>query len=300
MLVPHGTAAGRRQKLFALHYQGWLAIYNCFFPERGFFTCLFRNMHAARRRLLAITFDGFPREFIRFFRELGGNNSKAWFERHRHEYESFVMEPARSFVREMGHALAAISPGIIADPRVNQSIFKIHRDVRFSRDKTPLKTHLGIWFWEGERTRMECSGYYLQVEAGGVMLGTGVYEFSRDTLQEFRESLVHSVHGPAFTAAVKKVRKKGYEMGGEHYKKIPRGYDQAHPNAEFFLYNGLYAGYSGKVPGEFFTGDFVRFCLARYREMAPVHEWLVQMIRRADARNRTRAAGSIDARGRRK
>lgn len=231
---------------------------------------------------MTTTYGGFPREIIKFYRDLGKNNSKAWFEKHREEYENFVMNPAREFVRDMGGALAGISPGIIADPRVNQSIFKIHRDVRFSRDKTPLKTHLGLWFWEGERSRMECSGYYLQLEADGIMLGAGAYEFSRDVLKEYRDSVVHREHGAALAKAAKKVRAKGYYIGGEHYKKVPHGYDPAHPNAEFLINNGMYAGYNGKIPAELFTDRFTDFCLERFRDMAPIHRWLVEMIRRAN------------------
>lgn len=79
----------------------------------------------------------------------------------------------------MGDKLKAISPGIHAIPKVNQSLFRLNRDTRFSKDKTPYKTNLGIWFWEGERKRMECSGFYFYLGEGNLMLGTGIHVFSK-------------------------------------------------------------------------------------------------------------------------
>ena len=106
-------------------------------------------------------FSGFPREYFSFFNQLKKNNSKEWFEKHRGDYDEFVLHPAREFVIEMGKKLRKIAPGVNAIPKVNQSLFKINRDVRFSKDKSPYKTYMGIWLWEGDRKRMECSGFYL-------------------------------------------------------------------------------------------------------------------------------------------
>ena len=83
------------------------------------------------------------------------------------------MTPARLFVGEMGARLKKLSPGVQADPRVDKSIFRIFRDTRFSRDKTPYKTHLGIWFWEGDGPRMECSGFYFHLDPPKLMNGSG-------------------------------------------------------------------------------------------------------------------------------
>lgn len=228
-----------------------------------------------------VAFTGFPRETIRFYRELKKNNSKLWLEQHRDDYEAYVMAPARAFVREMGDRLASIAPGIIADPRVNHSIFKIHRDTRFSNDKTPLKEHLALWFWEGTRPRMECSGFYFHLEPSGIMLGTGVYMFPKDLFPEYRDSVVHPKHGAALAKAVKQVTGKGYYVGGEYYKKVPRGYDPEHANAEYLRYGGFYAGIDEKPPAELASEKLLDFCLKRYRDMLPVHRWLADMVERS-------------------
>jgi uncharacterized protein (TIGR02453 family) len=106
-------------------------------------------------------FNGFPKAYFSFFNNLKKNNSKQWFEKHRGEYDEFVMNPAREFVAGMGEKLRKIAPEVRAIPKINKSLFKINRDVRFSKDKSPYKTYMGIWLWDGDRKRMECSGFYL-------------------------------------------------------------------------------------------------------------------------------------------
>ena len=90
-------------------------------------------------------FNGFNRKTFKFFKDLEENNTREWFEEHRSIFEKNVMEPAQEFVMEMGERLKSISPKIVAIPKTDKSIFRIYRDVRFSKDKTPYKTHLGIF-----------------------------------------------------------------------------------------------------------------------------------------------------------
>ena len=96
------------------------------------------------------SFNGFPKEGLKFLANLKKNNTKLWFEQHREDYNEFVLGPARDFVVAMGDKLKKISPKIIADPRIDKSIFRIYRDTRFSKDKSPYKTNIGIYFWEGK------------------------------------------------------------------------------------------------------------------------------------------------------
>jgi uncharacterized protein (TIGR02453 family) len=226
-------------------------------------------------------FDGFPRELIAFYRGLRENNSKSWFDTHRSDFDNFVMEPARRFVIAMGERLRSISPEIHADPRINKSIFKIHRDVRFSKVKTPFKTHLALWFWEGHRKRMECSGYYFHLEPDRLMLGTGIYQFPPNFLREYRDSVVHPKYGPSLVKVMKEISKRGpYTFGGMHYKRTPRGYDPEHENADLLLHNGLFVGIESAPPREIASSQLVDYCFKRYADMAPLHRWLVAMTER--------------------
>ena len=226
-------------------------------------------------------FKGFPRESVDFYSELAGNNTKPWFDAHKDDFEKFVMAPARDFVFHMGIRLQELAPGIVADPRVNKSIFRPYKDTRFSKDKTPYKTHLGIFFWEGNLPKMECAGYYFHLEPPQLMLADGIHCFSKRLLEQYRDSVVHPEHGPALNDAIKKVEKnKGLAVGGVHYKKTPRGYDPHHPNAGLLLYDGLHVSMSSRIPDELFTADFSDYCFAKFKKMSPLHEWLVQMTSR--------------------
>ncbi len=231
---------------------------------------------------MANDFDGFPKECVRFFKEIGKNNTRQWFEEHRADYESYVMEPSREFVLAMGSRLRRIVPGIHADPRVNKSIFRLFRDTRFSRDKTPYKTHLGLWFWEGDGKRMEHSGFYFHLDPPNLMLGVGIYMFPKHIMEEYRNSVVHDRYGKELTRAITKVRKvPGCGIGREKYKRVPRGFDPDHPNAEFLKYGGFYAGIETKIPKELHTPEVVDYCYSQFKQFLPVHKWLVGVIDRA-------------------
>jgi len=223
-------------------------------------------------------FNGFPKEYFSFFNTLKKNNSRQWFEKHRGEYDEFVMHPAREFVIEMGEKLRKIAPGVNAIPKVNKSLFKINRDVRFSNDKSPYKTYMGIWLWEGDGKRMECSGFYLHVENKNVLIGVGIKMFSKPLMDRYRKAVVDKKQGAALKSAVRKISAKGYLIDGKHYKKVPRGYDANHPNAEYLLYNGLTARVEEKVPDVFFSGALIDYAYTHYKNMLPLHRWLIKAL----------------------
>lgn len=223
-------------------------------------------------------FNGFPPGCLKFYEQLRQNNTKTWFGEHREDFEKDVMAPARLFVHDMGMALKQISPDIIADPRVNRSIFRPFRDTRFSHDKTPYKTHLGIFFWEGRLAKMDCPGYYFHLEPPTVMLGVGNHCFSKDILTLYRNCVVDPVLGKELAKAVKSITSKsGYEIGIQKYKQVPRGFDKNHANAKLLLFGGLTA--SCQMPAADFLGssELVNFCFEKFKDMHPVHNWLVKM-----------------------
>jgi len=226
-------------------------------------------------------FTGFPKETVKFLKDLAKNNKRDWFNEHKDDFNSYIIEPARGFVDAMGSRLMEIAPGIIAEPRVNGSIFRIYRDIRFSKDKTPYKTHLGIFMWEGEGPKMECPGFYFHLEPPNLMLGAGVHIFSKPLLEEYRNSVVHPKHGPELVKAAKKVSEH-YGIGGLHYKKIPRGYDKDHQCAQFLLYNGLTAWVQTTIPDAVYSEKIVDHCFDVFKGMAPLHYWLGEMIKRVN------------------
>ena len=190
-------------------------------------------------------FNGFSQETAGFFEQLRENNNKEWFEEHRQVYEREVLERAKSFVEAMGERLRELRPEINAIPAVNKSLFRLNRDTRFSKDKTPYKTHMGIWFWEGEGKRMEYPGFYFHLDPPIVGFGGGLHMFPKQHLEAYRELAVDKTWGPKLSQAVDQVKAAGLQVGIPHYKRVPRGYDPEHPNAELLKVQGAY-GLGGK------------------------------------------------------
>lgn len=224
-------------------------------------------------------FTGFSRGTVAFFTGLKKHNEREWFEAHRAEYETDVMAPARRFVTALGERLRELSPALRYEPKMNGSLFRIYRDTRFSADKTPYKTNLGIYFWEGGGSRLECSGYYVHLQPPDFGLGTGVYMFSPEQLKQFRHTAVHPEYGYDLLDIVTALSSRSnVEIGGRHYKRFPAGSDAAHPNAGLLLHNALYAWHETSIPGEFYTPQLVDYCYRHFAAATPLHRWLVNMI----------------------
>jgi len=226
-------------------------------------------------------FRGFYRETIAFFRGLKKNNNKEWFEAHREAYEQYVLGPSKAFVSAMGSRLKAISPNIVAVPRINKSIFRLNRDTRFSLDKSPYKANLGLYFWEGPRSRMESPGFYVHLEPPTFLLGAGYYEFPDWLIERYRSAVLHPELGKDLARILKKIAESSaFEIGGKTLKRVPSGYDSAHPNAPLLQHNGLHAGWETTIPKELFTRDLIEYCYRRFKPLGPLHRWLSALAAR--------------------
>jgi uncharacterized protein (TIGR02453 family) len=224
-------------------------------------------------------FSGFTKDTVRFFAALKRNNDRDWFAANRETYEKHVMAPAKLFVAAMGERLRSIVPGIVAVPAVNKSIFRINRDTRFSLDPSPYKTNLGLYFWDGARSRMESAGFYVGLEPPDIMLGGGMYVIPDALLGRYRKAVVDPKRGAELAKIVAALRAiPGCAVEGAHYKRVPAGFDPGHNNAELLKHKGLYAGFGTKVPEEFFSADFVDYCMERFEPVAPLHRWLMKLF----------------------
>ncbi len=224
-------------------------------------------------------FQGFPEEGLRFLDELSLNNNKQWFDSHRGQFDRHLLEPAKDFVVELGARLQQqISAEIHAEPRINGSIMRMNRDIRFSKDKSPYKTWFGLWFWEGDHRSMECSGFYLGITPNEVTLGVGRHGFEKESLDRYRAAVVDPTLGPELQQGIDLVRQAGdYEIGGRSYKQVPPGFDRNHERAELLLHSGLHAGITFIDLPELHTPGFVDFSMRHYLAKAPVHCWLLRL-----------------------
>lgn len=219
-------------------------------------------------------FEGFPKATVNFFINLKENNSKEWFNHHKEDFERSVIDPAKDFVVAMGKRLRDIAPNVAAIPKTDKSIFRIYRDTRFSKNKLPYKTHMGILFWEGDKPKMENPGFYFHLEPPHLMLATGHYGFPKGMLEPYREAVIDKKKGEELAEVLKKLTEKNYKIGRTHYKRVPRGYDPEHPNAELLKHDGLYASIEIPIPEVLHTSGLIDFCFQRYSDMIPLHRWL--------------------------
>ena len=222
---------------------------------------------------------GFSQETLAFLAELELHNHKAWFDVNRSRFEAVVMEPARQFVEGVGAAVQAFAPEVHADPRTDKSIFRFHRDVRFSKDKAPFKTHLGILWWEGTRAKMGCSGFYFQLEANRAMLGAGLYMIPKELVGQYRDAVADVHGGRALLAAAAQVEAAGYKIEGRNAKRVPKGYPADLPQSDFLRHDGLYAWRAfDEVPAALFGDGAAAFAAEHFAAMEPLHRWLVDHV----------------------
>jgi uncharacterized protein (TIGR02453 family) len=195
------------------------------------------NMGATRRKIKETAFH-LPKEAIAFFKGLEANNSKAWFDAHRDDYQNNVLEPLKFLVMALGAAFSRKIPGLVADPRVNGSIFRVNRDTRFSRDKNPYKTQAGAYLWIGPGEKLACPGLYFEIGPRHVSLGSGTYMFADSAISAYRRYVAEK--GNKLAGAIRKATTAGFELGGEKLKRVPSGFDPAHKHAELLKHKGLY------------------------------------------------------------
>jgi uncharacterized protein (TIGR02453 family) len=169
----------------------------------------------------------FGRELFGFLAELKDHNDRDWFNANKARYEADVLEPALAFIEDFEPRLRQISPHLRAEAkRVGGSLFRIYRDTRFSKDKTPYKTMAGIYFRHERSKDVYAPGFYLHLSPGDVFGGGGVWHADTKTANTIREAIVADPDG--WAAATKDVDL----AQGESLKRVPSGFDKDHPHAE--------------------------------------------------------------------
>jgi uncharacterized protein (TIGR02453 family) len=226
-----------------------------------------------------VPFTGFPETTTQFLAELEQHNDREWFEAHTDVAETAVIAPAKAFVEALGARLHALDPKIHAVPRVRGSIKSFERRRRFAKHPLPpYKPNLDVWFWSGPRRAWDNSGFFLRLTPTRLILAAGMIEFQKETLARYRERVLDPAEGAALTTLVDELRASGYVVGGESYKRPPRGVPADHPHAALSKHGGLFAS-TGELdhPSELRTPAFVDFTFAHFARMGALHAWLVAM-----------------------
>jgi uncharacterized protein (TIGR02453 family) len=212
-----------------------------------------------------------------FLRELETNNRREWFENNKARYEEEVREPALEFIRGMTPRLANISKHLVAnDAKVGGSLMRIFRDVRFSSDKRPYKTNLGIQFRHGAGKDVHAPGFYFHVEPRSVFLGAGLWRPEASVLAKIRAAIV--ADPKAFQKALAaKAFSEGFTLEGESLKKAPKGFDPDHSMVDH-LRRKDHIAVLHLEPADVTRPDLADFVADRFASTKPFMAFLTQAI----------------------
>ena len=209
----------------------------------------------------------------RFLKELADNNDREWFQDNKHRYEQDVKEPLEAFIALLAAPLAKVSPHIVADPRpVGGSMFRIYRDTRFSKDKTPYKTAATMAFRHEVGKKEPAPAFYLKLAPGDNFAGGGIYHPEGPALKRIREAIAEDASGWQKAISGKKFRER-FEIGGEQLKRVPRGFDPDHPCADDLRRKSFHAGCSF-TQKDACSPDFPKKLVDIYRAMSPMPRFL--------------------------
>ena len=176
-----------------------------------------------------MTFNGFSIKAIEFLADLRANNEREWFQEHKSDYERWVREPALDFITAFSKPLSKFAPSFVAIPKkVGGSLMRPYRDIRFSRDKTPFKTNVGIQFRHELGKDVHAPGYYFHFDPDNVFLGAGIWHPESATVGKIRAAIADQP--AAWRRAVNNKRcKQNFELGGGTLIRPPRGFAKDHP-----------------------------------------------------------------------
>jgi len=230
-----------------------------------------------KRTLPVAGFEGFADRDGKFFRALARNQRRPWFDAHKQEYEAGWLRPMQALladVRERIDGLFARLP--LAEPKV----FRIYRDVRFSKDKSPYKTHVGGYVAVAGSSPgpSGIAAPYVHVGADEIFIGAGQYMMDPPQLARFRAALVDDARGAAVAAILKKLERAGFEVGShDALQRVPRGFDPEHPRAALLKRKGLIVSYPELPRKLLVEPELVDWIVTQTKRVVPLVEWLASL-----------------------
>ena len=214
----------------------------------------------------------FSPQLFAFLRELEQHNDREWFNANKDRYERDLKEPALAFVEDLGYRLPQVAPHLTADKR---SLFRIYRDTRFSKDKTPYKTHVGIYFRHDRSDQADTAGLYLHLEPRHVFLGAGIWHPGSPALKRIRDALV--ARPDAWRSAVAAIEPVWRLADGESLKRAPAGCAPDHPLIED-IKRKSFAITSPLTQKEATSSGFLDVCEARAAAARPFMAFLCSAL----------------------
>lgn len=208
---------------------------------------------------------------IRFLEQLAVNNNKPWFDEHKKDYDA-AKNDFESFISDMLKTLATVEPAF-GEQKAKDCIFRIYRDVRFSKDKTPYKAHFGAYLSKGGR-KYAGAGYYIHIEPGGKSFaGGGLWMPDAPLLKAVRQEIDYNFDEFCKITGDKTFKKLFKQLNGEQLKTVPQGYTAENPAVEYLKMKSFTVGHN--ITDKEITGKtFTKKCVDVFTVMKPLVDFL--------------------------
>lgn len=216
-------------------------------------------------------FAGFPEEGLAFLRALARHNKREWFQPRKHIYEEMVKAPMIELITALGVEMMEFAPDYVGEPE--RAIYRIYRDTRFSKDKTPYKTHIAASMPRRGMPRHETAGYYFSVGTDEIEVAGGVYMPGPDQLMVLRTYLLEQHEPMRRLISGRAIRRLVGEMKGEQLARVPKGFPASHEAADLLRYKQFYF-YVSLDPSIAGTPRLLGELVKRFRVMAPFIDFL--------------------------
>jgi uncharacterized protein (TIGR02453 family) len=210
-----------------------------------------------------VTFSGFPDEGLVFYEGLEADNSKAYWTAHKHVYEDAVRRPMQALAEELTAEFGA------------PKLFRPYRDVRFSSDKTPYKTHQGAVLHQDGRG---AGSVYVQVSADGLLVAGGSWRLQPDQVERYRRAVADDVPGEQLAAEVDRLRRRGWSIDGDRLVRTPRGYPADHPRVELLRHKALHASQAWEPADWLHERTALERVRDAWRDVAVLNQWLADNV----------------------
>lgn len=229
--------------------------------------------------MTATQFSGFPEDMFLFLEELAVNNNREWFNERKPRYKDSVVEPVCDFICAVGDRLETVSENFVADPRSNGgSMFRIYRDIRFSKDKRPYKENVGCHFRHVSIKGAHAPCFYLHLQPGNVFAGAGIWKPPGPLLDKIRTAIDVKTDSWEKVVNDKKLIKRFDTIVGEGLKRPPRGYDAEHPYIEDLKRKSFFLKYP--LDDSFaMTPKFIDEVLQTYTDAVPLMRFMTNALK---------------------
>ena len=220
---------------------------------------------------MSISFPGFPPEARKFLGQLKTHNKREWFQARKQIYDDKIKAPMAELVLVLGEALREIAPELDTDPK--KAMYRIYRDVRFSPDKSPYKTHVAAKFGPRGVGKFAGGGTYFHFSGDEVLVGGGIYAPQPPELLAIRQHIAENADEYRRITGDKRFRKAFREVEGEKLKRVPKGFPADHPAADLLVYKQFLT--FTYLPAEIVeTPKFVKELLKYFELMLPFLRFL--------------------------